>query len=117
MSRKLLHNVMVAAALALPIISLNAQSALADRRDFTVQNNSGSDIQYLYVSSSSENEWGEDILGQDVLPSGESTEVNFTDESNACRYDIKAVFEDGQSVEDYQVDLCGTASYTFYDKK
>jgi hypothetical protein len=51
MGMNILRNFMVSAALVLPAISLNVQSALADQRDFTVINNNDLVVEQLYVSS------------------------------------------------------------------
>ncbi len=117
MFQRFVCRVLVSTALAVPLVALTTQSVLADRRDFTVRNDSVTDLQELYVSPSSENEWGTDILGRDILPSGQATLVQFDDDSTACRYDIRAIFSDGQPVEDYQVDLCRTNTYTFSDQR
>jgi len=103
-----------AAAIALPLISLGAQSALADPRNFTVTNNSNLLITNLYVSHISENNWGDDILGRDVLPKGESTDIVFPDaEPTVCTYDIKVIREGGAEGQLRAVDLCATETVTF----
>lgn len=106
------RTVATAITYSIPILLLGANSALADRRDFTVHNNSRLTIQYLYVSDSGSNTWGSDVLGADtVLESGESTLVYFTDNSSNCFYDIKAVAENGAELDDRQVNLCGISDY------
>jgi hypothetical protein len=35
---------------------------------------------------------------------------------NSCLYDILAIFDDGQSVEAYQINVCSGSGYTFYDE-
>ncbi|MBD2104329.1 hypothetical protein [Leptolyngbya sp. FACHB-261] len=90
-----LRNAMVTVAVALPMVMLNAQSASADRRDFAVLNNTDLTIEQLYVSSSNSGRWGQDRLGSEVLESGGSFPVNFTNGSNQCVYDVKAIYEDG----------------------
>ncbi len=113
MFHKSFRNVMMAAALALPVVSLNVNSAVAgDARNFTVINGSHSIIDQLYVESSQSSDWGEDILGKDILKPGESTYIYFTDNSKTCTYDIKAVYTDN-STSTGQYNLCETHSITF----
>lgn len=109
MAQKLLHNIITGAALALPILSLNAPSALADRRDFTIINENELAITHLYVSSGRSNYWGVDILGQDILRSGQSKEINFHNNSDQCVYDVKVVYED-HSYDVGRFNLCQTTS-------
>lgn len=117
MLHKLVRYAAIASALTLPIVCLTAGKALADKANFRVQNNSNNAITELYVSDSSRDSWDNDILEADVLNSGSSIQVLFGDDSpNVCIYDILAVFEDGQSVEDYQVNVCSSGGYTFYDE-
>ena len=112
---KSFRNLMTAVVLSLPIAAFNVGSALADQRDFTVVNSTSVPIRHLYVSPTGENSWGDDILGKDVLTSGDSTLVYFTDNANICSYDIKAVFDNNDSTEGYKINLCETTTYTFTD--
>lgn len=117
MLHKLWQNAAVAATLALPLLPLMTETALADKANFWVHNDSNATITRLYVSESTRDTWDNDILGSDVLESGASVQVTFGNTSpNACFYDILAVFSDGQTVEDYQVDVCSNNGYTFYDE-
>lgn len=103
-----LRKTAVATVLSLPIVALNVHSALAEQLVFQLQNESSIDIHYLFVSESGNQEWGEDILGDEtIIESGEVTMITLADDSNACFYDIKAVAADGESsAEVYQVNLC-----------
>lgn len=113
MFKRLVRRV-VAVTLALPIASMLAGQAIASKDGFRVENNSGEDIVELYVSASTRASWDTNILGGDVLTTGESTPVTFGDPSpQNCLYDIMAVFSDGQTIEDYQINVCTTPAYTF----
>lgn len=103
---------LAAVTLALPIVV--AEQAIASKDNFSVQNNSGEDIVELYVSASSRASWDTNLLSGNVLSTGESTPVTFGDPSpQSCLYDIMAVFSSGQTIEDYQINVCNTSSYTF----
>lgn len=113
----LVRQAAIASVLTLTGVSLMAEKALAEKADFRVYNDSNSTITELYVSESSRDSWDNDILGADVLTTGSSIQVIFGNTStNICIYDILAVFADGQTVEDYQVNVCSSGGYTFFDE-
>jgi hypothetical protein len=115
MSKILLRNAIFASVLALPIASTIAPDALANKDNFVVRNESNVNIVELYVSSSSRTTWDDNILEQGaVLHTGESMRIMFDDPSPSnCVYDVLAVFANGQRVEDFQIDVCNSNSYTF----
>jgi opacity protein-like surface antigen len=51
-------------------------AAAADPVIITVINNTGEDIYYLYVSRSDSDDWGDDLLDDDVLEPGEGYQVS-----------------------------------------
>jgi hypothetical protein len=117
MFQNTLRPVMIASALAVPLVSFLAPPALADKSDFWVRNDSNNTISELYLSASNLDSWDNDLLGNVVLQSGDRFQVAFADTSNNnCLYDIRAVFSDGQVVEDYQVNVCNNDYYTFFDQ-
>jgi hypothetical protein len=99
----------VAAALAMvPSV------ALADSLVFKLINKSSFVITELYASPNNVKSWEEDILGADVLGSGESVNVTIADGRRACDYDLRIVFDDGDAIED-TTNLCDTGEYTVTD--
>jgi hypothetical protein len=84
---------------------VNAQSVL----DFTLENATGEDLYGMYVSPVSDDNWGEDIIPEDILPNGHEVEVKFTIQADTdCNWDIKlAKDEAGNSVTISDVNLCG----------
>ena len=91
-----------------------AQSALADPRDFHLNNNSAVDLAYVYVSPSDQNAWGDDIMGTSVLPSGQSVDVSFGQfDGSTCQYDVKVVGTGGEEGYLYKVDLCSVTNVSF----
>ena len=102
------------AVLALGAMLLAPLSASADQRDFTLVNQTGRTITNAYVSSSSSNYWGADVLGSDLLPAGRSTGIRFTGgASSQCYYDIRVVTRGGAEGVLYEVNLCATGTVTF----
>jgi hypothetical protein len=102
------HMILVSAIVLMPA------GALADDLVFRFDNNSSYTVVELYASPSDVGEWEEDILGRDVLVSGESARVTIADGRRACEYDMRIVFEDGDMIED-TTDLCETESYAVTD--
>jgi hypothetical protein len=103
------------ARLLLPVIVLTAPaSAFAEDLVFMLDNQSSTAVHEFYASPSDVGSWEEDILGQDVLPSGEAVRVTIADGRSQCEYDLQIVFEDGEVIGD-TTDLCETGSYTVTD--
>ena len=85
-----------------------ATPAFAKKATVKVINQSKWEIHHLFLSSSSDEEWGPDQLGEDVLAKGDS----FTITSIPCdEYDIKVVDEDGDECIIEAVDLCRDNSF------
>ncbi len=91
----------VAALLAL----VCAGSASAGKYDsvVTIQNKSAWDIHQLYLSSTEDENWGPDQLGEQVIGSGESFKLH----GIPCDdYDVKLIDEDGDECVVGGVPLC-----------
>lgn len=89
--------------------------ALAGVQDFTVENKTGMTISELYVSESTNDDWEEDVLGEDVLASGDSTKITFSNyQSSECSFDIKIVDSHDEAWTVEGVDLCRTHRVTFH---
>jgi hypothetical protein len=90
-------------------------SSSADRRNFWLLNNTGRKINGVFLAAHGVDvPWGEDILGQSVLPSAAGTVVYFLDSSFRCVYDFRIEYGDG-SHEDYLKgrDLCESHAIQF----
>lgn len=74
-------------------------------RSVRIENNSGQNIVALYMDSSGSRTWSQEQLGHGALGNGQSVDANL---SGNCMYDIKAVFQNGQSMERRQVDTCSS---------
>jgi len=100
-------------ALALTACVEDTGSSTSVDRRVTIVNNTNTAIREFYGSNAGEDSWQEDILGSDVLPAGRSVNINFDDGSGYCTFDFKAVFVDGSSLVDQNVDVCSTGTVTF----
>ena len=99
----------LSAALAL---STTAPALSLDRR-VTIVNKTGFTIVRFYGSNSGSKSWEEDILGDDILPSGSSVVINFDDATGYCMFDFRAEFEDGDVLERADVNVCEIATFTY----
>jgi hypothetical protein len=113
--RRLLAQRLAGVAVALMIVGMSVTAAFADPRDFTLINGTGRDIHEVYVGPSNQVDWGDDILGEDILSDGASVSIKFQRFTEGdCLYDIKVVAADGGEGELDQVNLCETNTVTFH---
>jgi hypothetical protein len=99
------------AAAAAALFSAAALPAAAQNLDFRIVNNSGFVLMELYVSPQSSNQWGNDVLGRNVIESPGAAMVRFPKGGQECVYDIRMVFNDGDVLTDQQ-NLCQIGEYT-----
>ena len=102
--------------IALATVAATPAFALASifaPQDFTLTNSTGHVIVTLQVSPNDSNNWGRDILGQDVLASGEEAEVTFDRDEDQCIWDIRVTYDDGTENDLRAVNLCETTDVEF----
>lgn len=92
-------------------VSFSRGAAASDRaagaaeRSVTVVNRAGRTVMQLFVSPSTERDWGADRLGESVLPAGRSVVVRLPREAG-CEVDLRAVFDDTSVLERRRIDSC-----------
>jgi hypothetical protein len=74
--------------------------------DFTLVNKTGLTIDEVYLSPTSDDAWGKDVMGRDVLKNGEKVDITFSSEETECNWDLKVVDEEEDSVEWEKLNLC-----------
>jgi len=101
----------------LAALALFAMPAAAQAEDltFVLTNASSYNITNFYTSPANVGEWEEDVLGEDMMPSGSQVNVTIADGSDQCVYDMKFVFEDGSEFVREEIDLCSLGEYTLSD--
>ena len=104
-----LHALALSAALAVT----TAAPALSLDRRVTIINNTGYTIVRFFGSNKGSKSWEEDILGDQVLPSGSSVVINFDDATGYCVFDFRAEFEDGDVLERSGVNVCEIGTFTY----
>ena len=82
---------------------LGAGPAAAQNR-FSLVNSAGQTIERVFVSPSRLSAWGADVLGNAVLPPGQSTWI--VPQQSDCVLDIKVVYQGGREEERRQVNAC-----------
>lgn len=80
-------------------------------RDVRIHNQTGWTMTDLYASGSGD--WGDDLLGDGALTPGDSVVVTLDDGSGACRYALRAGFDNGQSLRRDDINACQVADYYF----
>lgn len=108
--RHLLIAVFATILLALP--------AHAGEQDFRLVNKTGSQIDEVYVSRTAARSWGPDVMGRGTLDEDASVDIGFTAPPNACRWDLKVKYNDGDEAEWSDLNLCSVTTVTLYwDRK
>ncbi len=86
-----------------------------DAARFELANTSGQNIDVIQVSPVSSDNWGPDLLGQGVLPTGYL--VTVTPGGEGCRYDVRVIYHDKSKEWFRNVDLCKTGRISFANSK
>ncbi len=106
-------------ALTLSVIAIcfvAAAFAHGGKRDFILHNETGVEIEELYVSPHSANDWGTDVLGRDTLPAGESVKIVFDDQEKQVKWDLKVADGKEHSIEWENLDLSKIKEVTIHYK-
>ena len=100
---------LAALAIALPAVVGSAAIAQAEAVKFDLTNESGLVIDQFYASPPSDRNWGNDILGRDVLYDGETYNITIDDGESSCLYDFQVVFQGRREPVVYEaVNICPT---------
>jgi hypothetical protein len=87
--------------------------AQAEDLVFTLDNQSSGAVYELYVSTLNSDTWEEDILGQDVLDSGQQATVTLQNADGRCKFDVRLVYDDGSVTDERNIDLCNLENGTY----
>jgi cytoskeletal protein RodZ len=81
--------------------STNTSASTEGKQDFTLINETGIEIDQLYVAPHTDAEWSgdTDILGRDTLPTGARVDIKFSPREQAALWDMKIVDTNGKAVE------------------
>lgn len=106
--KKLTLSLLAASAVLLLTLSAVTFAAPQQRKnlDFTLVNKTGVDIMEVYLSPTSDNEWGEDVMGKDILENGQKVDITFSSAETECNWDLKVVDEDDDDIVWTKLNLC-----------
>src|SRR5262249_20190900 len=84
------------------------------KQDFTLVNKTGVEIDKLFISPHSSNDWEEDILGRDTLPDGETVDIKFHRTEKAAMWDMRIEDSKGNGIEWENLNLLQISKVTLY---
>jgi len=99
------------AAAALGLGFAAAAQAQTTDPSFRMNNRSNQTIMELYVSSSQVSNWGQDLLGANVLPPGQTFIVRLP--NGQCVNDIRIVLEGGRAIDRMQINTCNLTDINY----
>ncbi len=76
---------------------------------FNLLNQSQRVVERVFASPSTEDNWGPDRLGNDLVPPGQRYPIRLP--AGECTYDIRVVFRDGAAQEERRLDACGIVDF------
>lgn len=104
--KRLIKPLLVAALALVAVASVTVTAAQRRNLDFTLVNKTGLDINEVYLSPTSDSEWGEDVMGKDILKNGEKVDITFSSAETDCNWDLKIVDEDDDDIIWTKLNLC-----------
>lgn len=110
-----MRKIILASAL---LMAAYSSPALAGEQDFKLVNKTGYQIDEVYVSRASSKSWGKDMMGRDALGDGDAVDLSFNAPDSVCRWDMKVKYNDGDTAEWSNLNLCNIDTVTLYwDRK
>ena len=105
--------------LAVSLLStLGTAGALAGEQDFKLVSKTGYQIDEVYVSRVNNRNWGNDVMGRGTLEEDAAVDISFNAPDNACRWDLRVKYNDGDTAEWKNLNLCSIETVTLYwDRK
>lgn len=101
-------------ALIVPASLINISGAIAANVDFSLINSTPVDLVEFYAAPQGASSWGEDLLDNiSPVSSGKTTTLDIPNQGSGCLYNFLAVFENGNRLPTYEINLCNTRQYTF----
>ena len=94
----------------------SASSEKGAAQDFTLVNETGVEIHKVYISPHDSNDWEEDILGKDTLPSGESVDIKFNRSEKDANWDLRVEDSKGNAIEWENLNLLKISKLTLHYK-
>jgi hypothetical protein len=101
----------------LTLLAATAMTVWAGEQDFTLVNKTGFTISALYVAPAHDREWGEDILGEDEMPTGKTLDITFKGYGKkVCQFDVMLKDQDDNEWIVEGINLCEIHNLSFSKK-
>jgi hypothetical protein len=94
----------------------SATSDQSAAQDFTLVNETGVEIHKVYISPHDSNDWEEDILGRDTLPTGQNVDIKFHRNEKAALWDLRVEDSQGNAIEWENLNLLQISKLTLHYK-
>ncbi|MFM8532141.1 MAG: argininosuccinate lyase [Acidimicrobiia bacterium] len=104
MTRRVFVNLCALAAF-LTVMTGSPVNAQNRALDFKLVNKTGVTISSIYIAPHDTDEWGDDVMKEDVLRNGESIDLEFHPKAKAEEWDLRIEDKEGNSVEWESLDL------------
>jgi hypothetical protein len=110
---------LVSLVFSLSLSSYSQVQAQDSLNDFTLVNKTGYVISHVYVSPTKADDWGEDVMGENVIGIDEEVMIKFPPKAHKGLWDLQVVYEeDDSSAEWVGYDLTTINKIIIrYDKK
>lgn len=95
------------------LLAVTATPAMADEV-LHLNNRTGYTINEIYIAPTSTDNWEEDIMGEDALLTNTSVNIDFSRSDDTCKWDLKAVYDDGTNAVWKNIDLCKISTITMF---
>lgn len=95
------------------LLLVSSQAATAANRHVDIINKTGMTLKHFYASSTGSSNWEEDILGRDTIANGETFDIDIDDGTGACRFDFRAVFQNGSESVKRNINVCEISTFTY----
>ena len=83
-------------------------------QDFTLVNKTGVEIHAVYISPHDGDDWEEDILGRDTLPTDQSVDIKFNRTETAENWDLRIEDSKGNAIEWENLNLLKISKATLF---
>lgn len=86
--------------------------------DFKLVNKTGSSFYAVYLTDTDTEDWGKDILPEDIVEDGDVVDITFdyVDDETICTWDLKLTEDESEETWVYltELDLCDAKIVTIY---
>lgn len=79
-------------------------------------NQTGVEIDKLFISPHDADDWEDDILGKDTLPNGQSLEIKFNRSEKSAMWDLRIEDSKGNAIEWENLNLMEISKVTLFYK-